>query len=137
MAETIYVGRSLVIASANPIKTANVTIGTGSFTSNLTSGSLIVTSPLRAPTLPLYTEAATQPSVASGGDEWFATSNLSLFQYSSGIWNLLASFTPPVLYTFTTATFGQGSGPSMYGPALSTARSLITGTPTPITWSIT
>ena len=135
MAETIYVGRSLVIASANPVKTANVTIGTGSFTSNLTSGSLIVTSPLRAPTLPLYTEAATQPSVASGGDEWFATSNSNLYQYSSGIWNFLAGFTPPALYTFTTATFTPGGATGQNGPIISQARSGLTGTPAPSNWN--
>ena len=135
MAETIYVGRSLVIASANPIKSANVTIGTGSITSNLTSGSLIVTSPLRAPTLPLYTEAATQPSVASGGDEWLCTSNSNLFQYSSGIWNLLVSFPIPALYTFTTATFTPGGATGQNGPTLSQARSGLTGTPAPSGWS--
>ena len=134
MAETIYVGRSLVIASANPIKSANVTIGTGSITSNLTSGSLIVTSPLRAPTLPLYTEAATQPSVASGGDEWFATSNSNLYQYSSGIWNLMVSLAPPVLYTFSNAWFNTGGATGRNGPTISQARSGLTGTPAPSAW---
>ena len=139
MAETIYVGRSLVIASANPVKTANVTIGTGSFTSNLTSGSLIVTSPWRAPTLPLYTEAATQPSVASGGDEWFSTSNSNLYQYSSGIWNFLVGFVPPPtwLYTFTTATFTPGGATGQNGPIISQARSRLSGTPDPSGWSST
>jgi hypothetical protein len=137
MAETIYVGRSLVIASANPIKSANVTVGVGSFTSNLTSGSLIVTSPLRALNLPLYTESATQPSLASGGDEWFATSNASLFQYSSGLWNLLVAFPIPVLYTFTSATFTPGGATGQNGPVISQARSGLTGTPAPSGWSST
>ena len=130
MAETIYVGKSLIVASANPIKSANVTIGTGSFTSNLTSGSLIVTSPLRAPTLPLYTEAATQPSVASGGDEWFSTSNSNLYQYSSGIWNLLVAFPIPALFSFTNYTFLSIVGTqTTTGPILSQCTAAYAGTP--------